>query len=48
MFGGGAMLDLPDGPAFGDTIEVGEGTWAVRVRVRTPSWTAMRRSGPSP
>ncbi len=40
--GGGAFLDLPDGPAFGDTVSTA-GEWRVRVRVRTPPWTAMRR-----
>lgn len=40
--GGGAYLDLPDGPMFGDEVAV-EGTFSVRVRVRTPPWTRVHR-----
>ena len=41
--GGGAFLDLPDGPLFGDTVAVADGVWRVRVRLRTPEFTDLTR-----
>ena len=41
--GGGAVLDLPDGPLFGDELRIEEGVWRVRVRVRTPRFARAHR-----
>ncbi len=41
--GGGAVLDLPDGPLFGDEVRVHDAVWPVRVRVRTPPFTSVTR-----
>ena len=41
--GGGAFLDLPDGPLFGDTVDVVDDQLTTRVRVRTPSFAKVHR-----
>lgn len=41
--GGGAVLDLPDGPQPGDEVRVEGGTLSVRVRVRTPPYARVDR-----
>lgn len=41
--GGGAMVDLPDGPMWGDTVSVEGGVWRVRVRLRTAPFSGLTR-----
>jgi hypothetical protein len=41
--GGGAVMDFPDGPLPGDTVDGSSGTLSVRVRVRTPPFARIDR-----
>jgi hypothetical protein len=39
--GGGAVMDFPDGPHPGATVTPVDGTFSLRVRVRTPRWAGI-------
>ncbi len=41
--GGGAVIDLPDGPQPGEELQIDDGVLPLRVRVRTPPYAAVQR-----
>ena len=43
VVGGGAVLDLPEGPLPGEDVEIRDGTLSLRVRVRTPPYARIHR-----